>query len=78
MATYIKTMKTGRPVQPGRWVYDPNQRAFGVFVGYCECGCHAKIIKQRDDLDVIFKYCRKDQRSLATRMWRLVKRSRTI
>lgn len=69
MAGKVKHRRPGRPMKPGKYIYDPTTQSFGYFLGLCN-HCHAKFIQPKDDLPSLVTTVHRQNRSWKVRLLR--------
>jgi hypothetical protein len=63
----VKYRRPGRPMKPGKYVYDPTTHRFGFFLGLCN-HCHAKFIQPKEDLPPLLLTIHKQKKSWKVRL----------
>lgn len=68
-----KYRKPGRPMKPGKYLYDPTTQSFGYFIGLCN-HCHAKVITPKDQLPPLVTRIRKENKTWKVRLLRYIEK----
>lgn len=65
--------RPGRPMTPGKYVFDPLRRTFGYYIGSCP-NCNAKVIHPKEVLPRFITTIHRQDRSLKVRLLRYLER----
>lgn len=76
LPTKVKYRKPGRPMKPGKYLYDPGSQTFGYFLGLCN-HCNARVIKPKHELPQLVYKVNKQNKTWKVRMLRYIERKLT-
>lgn len=77
--TDVHRRRAGRKMQRGRLVVDQAKGRMGIFVDYCpDPKCDAKIILDKEDLNDLMRWIKRDEKSRARRILEFFLQSRLI
>lgn len=71
-----KYKRPGRPKRPGSIAFDKRTGSLRVFIGYCEHGDPVMI--ERDDIDPLVRWARKEKKKLSIRILHWIMHSRML
>lgn len=73
----VKFRRPGRPMKPGKYVFDPASQTFGYYLGLCN-HCHAKVIKPKSELPHFVYKLQRQNKTIKVRLLRYIEKKLTI